>query len=262
MFTAGVDGLIYIESVDAPGAAGDDFAAAGQDDRGPVVSFDDPGSNDADHAFMPMRLVEDGGSAVRVGGFLFKDGEGFLGHAAVGFLAVGVVGMQLTGVGQRELGIGFDEEVDDFPGVVHSSGGVDAGGDHEYEVDHLERSGQAAQLDEGADAIIGVLIDFLQAVPGEDPVLAVHGDDIGGDSGGDEVEVLEGFFRRESKPRREGGDQFVADAATAKFFVRIGAAGLLGVQDGDGGRELVVGQVVVADNEVDSQCGGIGDEVD
>jgi hypothetical protein len=72
MFAAGVDSFIYIESIDAPGAAGDDFAAAGQDDRGPIISFDEPGGNDADHAFMPVRLVEDGGSAIRVAGFFSR----------------------------------------------------------------------------------------------------------------------------------------------------------------------------------------------
>ncbi len=78
MFTACVDGFIYIESVDASGAAGDHSAAAalGEDDGGPIVAFDQPGGDDAYDALMPVGLVKNGGPAFGVVGVFLEDGQG------------------------------------------------------------------------------------------------------------------------------------------------------------------------------------------
>lgn len=53
-----------------------------------------------------------------------------------------------------------------------------------------------------------------------------------------------------------------AHTATTKLFERIRVVGALGVEDGHSGRHLLIGHMVVADDEVDTQRLGIGDLLD
>src|SRR5579871_4843282 len=75
MFPAGMDGFVYIKSVDAACAACDDFSAAGKHDCWAIVSFDEPGGYDPDNSFVPVGLKDDSGFPVDMGLVLQEQGQ-------------------------------------------------------------------------------------------------------------------------------------------------------------------------------------------
>src|ERR1700744_1543053 len=109
MFAAGMDGFVHVKSVHASCASGDDFTAAGQDYRRAVMSFDYPGSDDANHAFVPMWLVKDSRPAIRGNRFLFEDRQCFFGYTAIRLFPIRVVRMKLAGIRKGDRGVRFDK---------------------------------------------------------------------------------------------------------------------------------------------------------
>ena len=151
------------------------------------------------------------------------------------------------------------------PGVVavdfdlHPPGGVDPGAD--FEDDVVDGDGvpfESAEFDDGGEPFVGFPVEPDKAVVGQNAVLADDGHDVRGDADGDQVE--QGFDGLEGElfVLAECLDEFKADAASGEVFTGVGAVLAFGVEHGDGVGNGVAGQVMVANDEIDSFALGIG----
>src|SRR5262245_3610083 len=93
------------------------------------------------------------------------------------------------------------------------------------------------------------------------PVFAGHRNDVGGNSGGHEVEVFEYGVVIQVELRRQRGDQLKAYSAAAEILVGISAILLFWIEDRHGRRQFVVRQVMIAYDEIDADVLGIGYQV-
>ena len=156
------------------------------------------------------------------------------------------------------------EELDDFGGDVHAAGGVDARGEAESDIKAgdlfcggVERGGGKERAQAGA----GGLAEFAQAQGSNDPVFTAqrHGIGNGGD-GGHLEEAGQGFFAgaRGVAALENSLSELEGDGCAAKGFFRVGAAGLVGIEDGERVGDGVAGleQMVVGDDEVEAEAAG------
>ena len=258
----GVDGGVDVEALDGAGGAGDEAVGVGEHDGGLVVELRQARGNDAYDALVPVGVVYDNGALAAddadVAGY---DVVGFQCDALIKLLAVLVVLVDGSALLVGVVEVAADHEVDGLYAALHAAGGVDAGTDLEDDVaDGDLLVGELAGADYGAEAEVGVEVDAAHAVVGHDAVLAHDGDDVGGDADGNQVEQrLEFVVVLQAVAFGEGLHELEADAAAAEVLARVGTPLHLGVEDGDGGGQLWVGHVVVADDEVDAAGLGVGD---
>ena len=264
---AGFEGFEELESVDGAARAMSHAIFHADDDGGLGCALDDAGGEDADDSAVPTIAGDDehlvggefgfGGEA----GFDLAEGLGF------GFAAVEVELLELCGEFLGAGGVAGGEELDNFCGDVHAAGGVDAGAEPKAEVvagDFLAGGVELCDGHEGAQAGTGGLAEFADAKGSEDAVFAAERDGVG--DGGDSNHLEEGgenlvagaglVFALE-----QGLGEFEGDGSAAEGLFRVLAAGLVGVEDGEGIGDSVagVGQVMVGDDEVEAEAaGGVG----
>ena len=89
-------------------------------------------------------------------------------------------------------------------------------------------------------------------MPHEDAVLADQRHDVGDRGEGDEVEQVKRQVRRQAERRHQRLHQLEGDAGAAEHAEPGGIVGPLGIDDGDGRRQLGTGKVMVGDDDVDA----------
>jgi hypothetical protein len=99
-------------------------------------------------------------------------------------------------------------------------------------------------------------------VEGQDAILARDGDDVRGDADGHELEQPLECAEGDVVALRKGLHELKAYAAATEMGVGILGVGAFGIEHGHGLRQLVVGHVVVADDEVHAALVGVGHLVD
>ena len=256
----GVDGLVDVESLHGARRAGGEPVGEGQHHGRLVVQLGQAGGHDAYDALVPALVVYDDGALGRVHlAARLEYGVGLLGDLLVQLLAVLVVLVDGEGQLGGVLGVACGEELHGLTAALHPARGVDARSYLEDDVaDGDFLAAEAAGADDGAQAHVGVAVEALEAGVCHDAVLVDHGHDVGGDADGHQVEhglELGGAY---AVADAEGLHELVAHAASAEVGAGVGGAFQLGVEDGGCRRQLLVGHVVVADDEVDAQLLGVG----
>ena len=150
------------------------------------------------------------------------------------------------------------QQVHGFLAVLDASRSVDARPYLEDDVaDGQFLVCQSADVDDGLQPDAGVAVELLQAMVGQDAVLAHDGHNVRGDAHSHQVEQGDEVVELDAVAQREGLHELEAHAAARQVLVGIRVVLALGVQDGHGGRQYLVGHVVVADDEVDAFLPGI-----
>ncbi len=264
---AAFEGVEELESVDGAAGAVGHAVFHTDDDGGLGGALDDAGGEDADDATVPTVAGDDehfvGGELGFGGEAVFNLAEGL----SFGFAAVEVELLELGGELAGAGGVAGGEELDDFCCDVHAAGGVDAGAETEAEIvagDFLAGGIELGDGHEGAKAGPGGFAELANASGGEDAILSAEGDGVGDGSDGDHFEKGREDFAagagfvlafEESLCELEG------DGCAAEGFFRVGAAGLVGIEDGEcvGDGVAGFGQVMVGDDEVEAKAAcGVG----
>ncbi len=167
-------------------------------------------------------------------------------------------------------GVAREEELDDIGGDVHAAGGVDAGREAEADL----RGGGRLVEREAATCMSARRPGWTGLRSSRRPsetmaaVFAGERDGVGDGGDGDELEEAGQQHGSQTRLLRVGGGvggkqrvcELEGDGRAAEMLVRVRAAGLRGVDDGDGfGHALdAVGQVMVGDDEVEAERLGFG----
>ena len=150
------------------------------------------------------------------------------------------------------------EQVHALLAILHTARGIDSRPYLEDDVAHGNLpAAEPADVDDGLQAHAGVLVELLESVVGQDTVLVDDGHEVSGNAHGAEVE--EGDESREGNAivLGKGLHELEAHATAAEMLEGVGVVLPLGVEDSHGIGQLVIGVVVVADDEVDAKALGI-----
>ena len=260
---ATLDGRIDVEAGDAAGRAGGKLTVASQHNRRPEIDFCESRGHDADDAFLPVLIVEHDARLVFLAFQLGHNLVGLLGHLLVNVFALLVVLVDVLGFLQGQIVVFLNQQVDALFAVLHASAGIDARSDFEYDIAHRDvASAQSADVDDGLDADVRVLVELLQAVERQYAVFILHGHDVGCYAHSTEVE--QGDEPREGNAivLGKGLHELKSHAASAEMLEGVGVVFALRVENGGSRRHHLVGDVVVANDEVDAKTLGIGYFVD
>ena len=171
-----LDGRIQVETLHAAGAAGHETVALGEYHRGFVIGLYQAGRHDAHHALVPGGVVYDG-DVLRLQGRSFGHHlQSLLGDFPVDGLAL-VVGV-VYGFAQAEghFVVGGGEQFHGHAAALHAPGRVDARANLKDNVVDGDVPGlQLGQVDHGQQALSRILVQALEAIVGQDAVLAGHG---------------------------------------------------------------------------------------
>ena len=188
----------------------------------------------------------------------FHNLVGLFCHLPVNVLALFVITVYVLCLAQGMRKVTLHEQVYRLLAVLHSSAGVDAGAQFKDDVAHGEFSAaQPADVYDGLEPYAGVLVELFQPVKSQNAVLVNHRHKVGRYAYGTEVEQ-----------RDEPGEGYAvvfgkclhklkAHSAAAKVLKRIGVALALGVENGRGLRQFLVGHVMIANNKVYAYALGI-----
>ena len=240
----------------------------GQCNGGPVVAFLDARGHEPDDAVVPVVVMDD--QCAGVGSGFTDQRQRLFAHVAfqVASLLVDLVqfGGQLGGAGQ----VGGQQAFHADRHVGQSAGGIDARADGKTQVGGSQRVGAAAgHLQQGSDAGAGSSgTNARQPRVDDDAVVVGERHHIG--HGAQRRQVHE---RRQRRRRPVEAPQLAAvtaqrdqhiehDAHTGQVLVREGAAGLVGVDDGQRGRQRLGRQVVVGDDDRQAEAVGMFDTGD
>ncbi len=199
----------------------------GEQDGRFVAALHDARGHNAHHAFVPVRAIEYNAAARFV--VCSRHGLCFLEGAEVVFAA------QLVAVFQHPAVLGGHEAVlgqhqsHSLPGVGHAPGGINHRRQSEHNIADVERARAATFLNKRVQSGLVAAVELLQSVPGQHPVFAGHGHDVGGDADDQKIEQRLPVRRVHLVAGRVGLRQFEGHAAAAEFFVRIRAIGAFGV---------------------------------
>ncbi len=93
-------------------------------------------------------------------------------------------------------------------------------------------------------------------------IFSRYGDNIGGNTYSHQIE--QGFYFRKRKivSGRECLNQFKSYSATRQFFIRIIGIGSFGIDNGHGTGKLIVGHMMIANDEIDAFLFGIRNLID
>ena len=277
---AGFDGGQEREAVDRAARAIGDAILDADDDGGLGGALDNARGEDADDAAMPAFAVDDEqaiGCDLGVGREAGLDG-GERGGLDVAALAVEAI--ELGGKIGSAMGVARGEKLDDVGGDVHAAGGVDARGEAEGDVEagELLRGGvECGGGEERAETCANGTAQLAQAEGGDGTIFAAEGNGVGDGSDGRHLEKTrqrllagaDGIAALEQRLR-----ELERDGGAAEGFLRVGAAGLIGIEDSErGGNGVVDGatphgrrpvwpkwrpgsgrQVMVGDDEVEAEA--------
>ena len=260
---AAFDCFVYVESRDRASGTSDQFGRFRQDDCRAVVFFRQAGSDDADHPFVPSRIVDDDRLTVFHVLEFVDDGVRLVCNLLVQFAAFFVILVDALALFAGHVDILRQEQFDRFLSVHHTAGSVDARSDLEDDVaDRDLFARQAADIDDPFQAEARIAVKLLQAVVSQYAVFAGDGDDVRGDADRRQLQQFLQVGKREVVAFGECLHELEPDAASRQMFVRIDRVHPLGIQYGDGIGQCVVRHVMVADNKIDPQLLGIFDLFD
>ncbi len=197
---------------------------------------------------------DDGDAVVAVAAQL-KLGDGALGDLLLHDSALAVARVEVFGEAPRLFFAVRLEQLDDGARGVHPPGGVDARAEAEAEVGgaHPATVAAARDLHQRAQAGVRGLPQVGEAERDDRAVLADELRHVRDGADGDDLEkaadqTLAPAFAEERVRELEG------DADAREILVRVVAAALVRVEDGEGGRRpfVVVGQVVIRDDHVEA----------
>ena len=235
-------------------------------DGGAMGLFADSGGQDANHALMPV-LVEQGqapGQAFDVEGHGGQQVLGLGFHVFFDAAAFAVEVVQFPGQAQGFVAAVGEQAGDADAHVVQPAGGVQARAHHKAEVGSADFGVVAASdFQQGQDARSGfALADAADALLYENPVVVVQRYYVRHGSQCDQVQQAAqvGLRVRQqvvvSQVFAQGCQHIEHHTHAGGILAQERAAGLIGVHDGIGVWQFVTGQVVVGDDNLDTQLPG------
>ena len=248
-------------------------AAGGEDEAGPVHAVLDARGHDADHAFVEIGVEHaDGGRrrhAVRAQALGHE--QGLLAHAAFQLAALAVDGVQHLGQVGGAARIVCGQALDADGHVGQPACCIDARAQGKAEVEGGGRKGLAAgRVEQGLQARLHLAPAYLLEAQGDQAaVVGVQPDHVGhraqGDQGQQGLQTgLAGLVEAAARAQfgSQGQQHVEHHADTGHGLALEAAAGLVGVDDGIGQRQVVAGQVVVGDDHLQAQGLGLGHAFD
>ena len=106
------------------------------------------------------------------------------------------------------------------------------------------------------------MVELFQAIIGHDAIFLNYRHQVGSYRHGAEVEKRREFGERNAIIFSPTLHEFKAHAAAAEMLKGIAVVGAFGIEDGYCWRHCLVGHMVVANDEIDTQLFGVGDFVD
>ena len=143
--------------------------------------------------------------------------------------------------------------------VFHATCGIDAGTNLEYNVVDGDRVlFEATDLDDRQQSLTGVLIEALEAEISQDSVLVRQRNDIRSDAHHNQIEQSLDLRERNVVAQGIRLHQFETYTTTRQLLERILAIVALGIEYRDRLGQMICGQVMVANDVVDTLLFGIG----
>ena len=179
----------------------------------------------------------------------FDLGDGFLGNGVLNVLALRVEAAQFVCIGRRLGRIGFQEQFDTLRRMADAPGCIEAR--RRRKGDTAGRDILAAEIgriEEGLDARPLPFFHGRQSMADEDTVLAGQGDQVGNGPQGRQVRIARQVFMAVTLP--QGPAEDVGHAGAGQLLKGIGAAGLLGIEDGQGWRDLFRRFVMIRNDHI------------
>ena len=253
-----LNGLVQVESRHAAGRTGHESVRFGEHDGGAVIGLYQPGSDDAHHALVPLRVKDDGRILMRQAFPLGDHVQGLLGDFPVDIFALVVVVVDLLADAEGGLVVRSRQQFHRQASALHPARRVDARSDFEHDVVDAHVAGlQFGEVDHGQQALAGIFVEPAQAEMGQHAVLAHHGHQVRRNAHHQQVQQRKQRLKRNVVPLGIALYQLEAHAATGQVVERIVAVFPLGIQDRDRFRKSLFRKMVVADNHIDSLVAGV-----
>ena len=264
---AGFNGVEKLEAVDGATRAVGDAILNADDDGWLCGAFNDARGEDADDAAMPSVAFDDEKAAtseVGAGGKADLDGGE---RGSFGIATLAVEALEFGGKHGGACRIAGCEEFDDLGGNVHAAGGIDARCETEGDIEAGELFGggiESGDGEEGAESGANGGTQLAEAEGGDDPVLAFERYGVGdGGDGGHFEKAGEDFVAQADRimAGENGLRKLERNGCAAERFFRIGAVGLVGIEDGEcvGDGVVRLAEVMVGDDEVETEAAsGLG----
>ena len=204
---------------------------------------------------MPVLVVDDDRALAVDNSHIFLDKRvGFLGDLLVEFLAVAVVLVNVLSLFESLVKVAAYEQVHRLHAALHSAGGVDARTDLENHLaDRDILVGELAEADDAPQPEIGIGVEAAQSVVCHNAVLPDDGDYVGGYRHCHQVQQrLKFVVVSQTVAQCKGLHEFEPYSAAAQIRARIGRAGHLRIQNRYSVRKCLVGNMMVAHDEVDT----------
>ena len=253
---------VQIEARDAAPGAPPGVSVPADQERRPSVALDQPRRHDSDHAGVPRVGSEHERPVV---GLEHPLGEldGLVEDALVQLLAPCVEGLELASERRRFVRIVGEEQAQAVARVADPSRRVQARGEDEADVTRLERSTrETGGLHQRAQPRPARTGEHLQPVPHEDPVLPRERDHVRDGRERHEVQKVQRQVGGHAERRHQGLRELERDACPAQVLIRRRAIGATGIEDRRSRWQLVSGQVVVGDDDVDPRRSRLADGLD
>ena len=223
-----------------------------------VVHLGEARSHNANHATMPVGVEDDNGTALVKTLKPLDNGVRLLGHGLVKFLARLVHLVYLMTHCYGSLQVVLDEQVDSHLTLLHTTRSIYSWTNLEDDVIDIDLLlVKTTHADDGLEADAGAVIKLLYAMVGKDAVLAHYGHEVRCYAHGNKVEQGVELVGRDAVVHCKGLHELEAYAATREVRIGVGRTGKLGVQYRNGAGQLLIGDVMVAHDEVYAQRLGI-----
>ena len=188
---------------------------------------------------------------------------GLFGHLLVDIAALVVILVDAYSLCQGFLQVLLHQQRHGLRTVLHASRSVDARPDLEHDVAHGQfASRQSANVNDGLQPHRGSLVELLETMEGQGAVLAVNRHQVGSNAERTEVEQGDEARERDAVVLGKGLHELESHATAGEVVVGIRRVGTLGIQYRHGGGHDIVGNMVVADDEVNATLISIRNFVD
>ena len=247
----------HVELGDAAARAVRDAVLDRQHDRRPVERIHELAGHDADDAAMPSLAGDDehrSRADIRIG---LDDLPRRREDLRLFLLAPQVLPIELHRETPRLVGhrlVGREQQPRGDVGRAHAPRRVDARRQQKRDVVAVDRlAGQPRDVEQRAQSdLVRAARQHVEPDLRDDPVLTHEGDDIGQRTdGGDLDEAREPALALGGAAERL--HQLQGDADAREVLVRIAAVVAFGIDDGERGRQLRVGLVMIGDDQIDAQ---------
>ena len=206
---------------------------------------------------MPFRRGHHQAARGGKGGIPVHHAHGVFGDALIQLAALAVLVHHAIQVAGGLFGGLRQQQARADLGAAHAAHGVEHGRDLEEDFPGGDAVGiDAHPFHQRAQADVGGGGDQTQAGLDQAAVLAHQGHVVGQAAQGQQIQEALGGLALEGKHQRV--EELVGHAHAGQALVGIGAAGLVGIEDGVGGRQLARGLVMIGDDDAHAQGLGVG----